>query len=118
MWNVMSFEKIIFGLALILGNVLPAQVLAEPDASALTNMVLQDCGSCHGMTLKGGLGPALLPENLEALPVEAVAAIIRDGVGGTAMPPWKDLLSDEEVLWISRHLKSGTFVQGPGAAEN
>ena len=30
----------------------------------LRYLLRQDCGSCHGMTLKGGLGPALLPDNL------------------------------------------------------
>jgi hypothetical protein len=29
----------------------------------LIHLVRQDCGSCHGMTLQGGLGPALLPAN-------------------------------------------------------
>lgn len=80
---------------------------AEPD---LANLVLQDCGSCHGMTLKGGLGPPLRPDNLERLPAEAIAAIIREGVPDTAMPPWKSLLAPEEIDWISRQLKAGTLV--------
>lgn len=79
-------------------------------ASELRNLVLQDCGSCHGMTLKGGLGPGLRPSDLENRSVEAVAAIIRSGVPETAMPPWKDLLSDEEIHWISEALKSGSLV--------
>ncbi|MDX2370482.1 MAG: hypothetical protein QNK36_19105, partial [Colwellia sp.] len=33
--------------------------LSNPRKAQLTHMVKQDCGSCHGMTLKGGLGPAL-----------------------------------------------------------
>ncbi|HAF55336.1 MAG TPA: cytochrome C55X NirC, partial [Thauera sp.] len=35
---------------------------AQPDpqrARELIHIVRQDCGSCHGLTLKGGLGPAL-----------------------------------------------------------
>lgn len=76
----------------------------------LANLVLQDCGSCHGMTLKGGLGPPLRPENLQQLPAEAIAAIIREGVPGTPMPPWKALLTAEEIDWISRQLKSGALL--------
>lgn len=76
----------------------------------LANLVVQDCGSCHGLTLRGGLGPPLRPENLEHLPVEAIAALIREGVPGTAMPPWKPLLSPEEIHWISDQLKSGALV--------
>ncbi len=72
--------------------------------------VVQDCGSCHGLTLRGGLGPPLRPENLEHLSVEAIAALIREGVPGTAMPPWKQLLSPEDIHWISDQLKSGALV--------
>jgi cytochrome c55X len=107
----MNNRKRILGLALVVGLFSAGEILAEPDVRGLTNMVLQDCGSCHGMTLRGGLGPALRPEDLEQLPVEAVAAIIREGVAGSAMPPWKELLTDEEILWVSRHLKDGTFLE-------
>jgi cytochrome c55X len=72
--------------------------------------VIQDCGSCHGLKLKGGLGPPLRPEDIETLPEAAIAAIIREGVPGTAMPPWKALLSDQEIAWISRQLKSGALI--------
>jgi len=30
----------------------------------LLHLVRQDCGSCHGLTLKGGLGPSLEPAAL------------------------------------------------------
>lgn len=76
----------------------------------LANLVLQDCGSCHGMTLRGGLGPALRPTDLEHRSTEAIAAIIREGIADTAMPPWKPLLTPEEIAWISRQLKSGNLV--------
>ncbi|ABM20198.1 c-type cytochrome [Marinobacter nauticus] len=76
----------------------------------LANFVIQDCGSCHGLKLKGGLGPPLRPEDIETLPEAAIAAIIREGVPGTAMPPWKALLSDQEIAWISRQLKSGALI--------
>ena len=45
------------------------------------------------------------------LPTEAaIAAIIREGVPGTAMPPWKALLTDQEIAWISEQLKSGALI--------
>ncbi len=97
---------------------LAAPVMADstvPDGapqrqSELVNLVLQDCGSCHGMTLRGGLGPALRPENLDRLPAEAIAALIAEGVPGTAMPPWKPLLSAQDIRWISQQLKAGSLV--------
>jgi len=73
----------------------------------LTHIVKQDCGSCHGMTLKGGLGPALLPENIQNKPLLFLQNTILYGRPGTAMPPWKTLLTEQEALWISQQLKAG-----------
>jgi cytochrome c55X len=77
----------------------------------LTHMVKQDCGSCHGMTLKGGLGPALLPENLKGKSILLLQNTILYGRAGTAMPPWKTLLTEQEVLWISQQLKAGKITK-------
>ena len=33
------------------------QAGTAPDPKVLEHLVKQDCGSCHGLTLKGGLGP-------------------------------------------------------------
>jgi cytochrome c55X len=73
----------------------------------LKQLVRQDCGSCHGMTLKGGLGKPLLPETLAALDPPAVAHVILDGIPGTPMPPWRGLLSESDALWIATKLKEG-----------
>ena len=84
-----------------------SQVLAdvpEPRAVELENMVIQDCGSCHGLTRKGGLGSPLTPEALTHAEAEGLALIILDGVPETAMPPWRPLLSEEEALWIANYL--------------
>lgn len=73
----------------------------------LTTLVRQDCGSCHGMTLKGGLGKPLLPEALAALEADSIASIILEGVPGQPMPPWKGLISAEDAAWIAAKLKQG-----------
>ena len=62
---------------------------SEPDQarqSELIHLLVQDCGSCHGLTLKGGLGPALLPQNLADKDDEYLAEVILQGVPGTPMP--------------------------------
>ncbi len=87
-----------------------ASVAAEPDVARqkeLVHLVRQDCGSCHGMTLQGGLGPALLPADLRDKPVEGLAATIYYGRPGTAMPPWKQFMSEAEANWIVQKLMSG-----------
>lgn len=75
----------------------------------LRALVIQDCGSCHGMTLKGGLGSALLPGDLDGIEAATIAEIVLDGVPGTPMPPWRGLLSRSDALWIGEALKTGEF---------
>ena len=75
-----------------------------PDTEALKRLVHQDCGSCHGLTLKGGLGPDLRPQNLEHYDVDDLAGVILEGIPGTAMPPWGPLISVEAANWIAQYL--------------
>lgn len=87
-------------------------VLAAPDAVAqdakrLEQIVAQDCGSCHGLTRKGGLGRPITPQALAHADPETIAGIILDGVPGTAMPPWRPLITEDEALWMANYLKSG-----------
>ena len=80
---------------------------AHTPRGKLVALVRQDCGSCHGLTLKGGLGPALLPPDLAGKSAEALASIILDGVPGTPMPPWRGELSPRDARWIAQKLKEG-----------
>ena len=80
---------------------------AAQDAGRLEHILTQDCGSCHGLTLKGGLGRPLTREALKDAEPEALASIILDGVPGTAMPPWRPILSEDEAMWMARYLKEG-----------
>ena len=105
----MSSEVIRLALAVAVTVTLSATCShSEERAQSLERLVRQDCGSCHGMTLKGGLGPDLLPSRLSDVPSETIAAIILDGVPGTPMPPWRGLLSQEDAIWIANYLKTET----------
>jgi len=73
----------------------------------LVRLVRQDCGACHGMMLKGGLGPALLPDTLRNKPLASLRATILRGRPGTAMPPWQGILSETEADWIVKYLLAG-----------
>lgn len=95
---------------MFISSALPVLAGQPDDEQELTNFVIQDCGSCHGLTMRGGLGPSLRPDDLALLPEAAIAAIIREGLPGTAMPPWKALLTDDEIDWISEQLKSGALL--------
>lgn len=85
--------------------------LSSTRKAELTHIVKQDCGSCHGMTLKGGLGPALLVEELQNKPILFIKNTILYGREGTAMPPWETLLTEPEALWISQQLKAGNIAK-------
>lgn len=83
---------------------------AQPSAGrqhALVRMVRQDCGSCHGMRLTGGLGPPLTREALADKPVDSMAATIFHGRPGTPMPGWRSLLSEADAMWIAQRLAQG-----------
>jgi len=73
----------------------------------LLHLIQHDCGSCHGMTLKGGLGAPLTTEKLQDKSHESLSLIIMNGVEGTPMPPWKDILNEQEIAWMVKQLKTG-----------
>ena len=80
-----------------------------PDRVRLANLVRQDCGSCHGLTLQGGLGKPLTAERLGSWDRDQLVDIILDGVPGTPMPPWRPLLSEPDARWIADRLKQGNL---------
>lgn len=73
----------------------------------LISLVRQDCGSCHGLTLAGGLGPALLPRSLADKPTDSLVATVMQGRPGTAMPGWGTFMDAREAAWVVQMLKSG-----------
>jgi cytochrome c55X len=97
-------SRLMIGLTVASGTAAAADA---PDPSRLTDLVRQDCGSCHGLTLRGGLGKPLTADRLTQWDREQLALIILDGVPGTPMPPWRPLLGEAEARWIADALKSG-----------
>jgi len=83
---------------------------APPDLrrqAELIRLVRQDCGSCHGLKLTGGLGPPLTRQALADKPFESMWATIIHGRPGTPMPAWSTLLTPGEATWITRQLFDG-----------
>jgi len=94
--------SILFALSLMLSAVVNAEETIPTDRQQeLRNLLIQDCGSCHGLTMKGGLGPALLPANLKGKPADFITMTILEGRPGTAMPGWRPLLSESEARWLT-----------------
>lgn len=73
----------------------------------LIKLVRNDCGSCHGMQLTGGLGPALTPQALQNKPENSLVATILFGRPGTPMPPWQAFMTEAEAAWLVDNLMQG-----------
>jgi cytochrome c55X len=101
-------------LLLLPGAALPPAAQASEPArrDTLVRMVRQDCGSCHGMRLTGGLGPAITREALADWPLDSLVATIYQGRPGTPMPGWRSMISEAEARWIAEQLRRGFPEEG------
>lgn len=100
-------KSLMVGVALALFSLTGVADSAAQRKMEILHLLKHDCGSCHGMTLRGGLGPSLLPERLELFSEEQLAVTILHGRPGTPMPPWKPFLTEQEALWLAGLLKKG-----------
>lgn len=103
-------------LAAIVAATVHSPATAQPGAdrqSELVRLVRQDCGSCHGLKLAGGLGPALLPATLADKPFDSLVATVLNGRPGSAMPGWSRFMNENEAEWVVRALIEG-FPELPG----
>lgn len=57
----------------------------------------QNCASCHGENRLGGMGPALLPENLKRLRKNKASKVIANGRAATQMPAFASKLSEKDI---------------------
>lgn len=98
-------------VAVVLGLMLAASAsateIAYPRQTELGQLLRQDCGSCHGLRLQGGLGPPLTPEALRNKPPAYLERVILEGRAGTPMPPWRGLLTPAEAQWLVQTLLRG-----------
>lgn len=94
-------------LSLFCVTPLLAQEISVARQHELMNLLKQDCGSCHGLTMQGGLGPALTPQALQDKPKDAMVATILSGRPGTPMPPWGNQLTVIEARWLVDNLYQG-----------
>jgi len=99
------------GLGLLLSLVLlppaRAEAISPQRQAELRHLLIHDCGSCHGMTMRGGLGAPLLPESIAGRSDDTLTAVILGGIRGTAMPPWASEISPEEARWLVQLLRQG-----------
>ena len=101
-----NFLLILF-ISIISANSALCDTVSNARQQEILHILKHDCGSCHGMTLKGGLGPSLLPKDLKRMNEEQVALTITLGRPGTPMPPWKPFFNELETRWLAQQLLKG-----------
>ena len=76
----------------------PAAVTPVVDVAALYE---QHCAACHASSRLGGMGPALLPENLSRLRKGEALKVIAEGRTATQMPGFAAQLGQHEIAAIA-----------------
>lgn len=104
------FAPLVAAAAVLLAIASAPAAAQTPDAARraeLVRLVRHECGSCHGMLLTGGLGPALTSDALADKPAASLVATILQGRPGTPMPPWRAMLGEADAHWIVAELLRG-----------
>ncbi len=101
-WPVLLIFSAVSSLANAVGTI------DEHRQAELRHLLDQDCGSCHGLTRRGGLGPALTADALRGKSASALAWTISNGRPGTAMPAWSAFITADEVAWLVQELLTGS----------
>lgn len=83
------------------GLMLPALTLAAVDTDALYQ---SHCASCHGKDRLGGMGPALLPENLSRLEPAQAEQVILSGRPATQMSGFANILDQASVAALAKYI--------------
>ncbi|KAB8029967.1 cytochrome c [Fluviispira multicolorata] len=75
-----------------------------------------NCGSCHGMSGQGGVGPNLTDDFWIAGDTYAdVQKIIEEGEPAKGMPGWKSILGDKKIQDLVIYIASIQGTNPPGA---
>ena len=105
----------VIGVLWVFGFFIPSVALAETGDSTKGERVFNNfCVACHGPQGKGD-GPLAKdltppPANLTSQDVrqdsdEELLGIIRNGQPGTAMPPWKASLTEQQILDVLAYVR-------------
>ncbi|HHJ36447.1 MAG TPA: cytochrome C oxidase Cbb3 [Gammaproteobacteria bacterium] len=87
-------KTILISIFLILVN---ASYVSAAPADDTIKIYEKNCGRCHNNNRLGGMGPALLPENLKRLRKKAAIEVIKNGRAATQMPAFGEKLDDDQI---------------------
>ncbi len=93
--------RLVCALSIAIAVLAAAPASASPDAPALYG---EHCAECHGAGRLGGMGPALLPQNLGRLKPPRATTVIAAGRTATQMPAFGALLTPAEIEALVAHI--------------
>jgi mono/diheme cytochrome c family protein len=96
-----------FALELAVALSLAGPALAGSEIEAL---YVTHCAACHGGDRLGGIGPALLPENLGRLTGERLLPVIAKGREATQMPGFSEALNEAEIKALAAYISAPPVV--------
>jgi putative heme-binding domain-containing protein len=94
-------------IAVLFLSALAAAAQSPPDFADGRAIYRSNCAFCHGLTGRGGRGPALVGRTLmHGSTDEDLRAVIRGGVPGTTMPAFETMEPDEldRLVAFIRHM--------------
>jgi cbb3-type cytochrome c oxidase subunit III len=107
-FQMMTFFKVLGAGTILLLASLALQANPAPDASA--DLFKQKCSMCHGVDGKGYAAlktPDFTDPKVQAsLTDKQIADTIKNGKPGTAMPPFKNSLSEEQITSLVKYIRS------------
>ncbi|MCK5396134.1 MAG: c-type cytochrome [Gammaproteobacteria bacterium] len=104
--NITLFHKILLKAALfsLLLSITNSSYALSLPAQNTVKLYQDNCAECHQESRLGGMGPALLPENLKRLRKKAAVDVIKNGRVATQMPAFKEKLNDEQILSLVNYV--------------
>jgi mono/diheme cytochrome c family protein len=98
-------RRIALQLSLILFAVIAGTTTGAHGQQAETDAIYQQhCAACHGADRLGGVGPALLPENLKRLRKKKAVRVIAKGRAATQMPGFGETLSEQQIAALTSYI--------------
>ncbi len=95
------------GVALLTAVMLVGRALAAvtaPDDPSAARLYHEHCASCHGADRLGGMGPALLPENLDRLKKAEALEVVLHGRAASQMPGFAGKLTRRQAEALVAYL--------------
>lgn len=82
---------------IVTGTLLLVSNLGYAVVERIDTVYQKHCASCHGANRLGGMGPALLPDNLKRLRKNKAIKVIAEGRAATQMPAFVKKISDKDI---------------------